>query len=120
MMRAHVPGKDTSVSNKCVFLINDGLGDQPVPALDGKTPLEEALTPVLDRLAGAGLYGLVDPTAPGAAPHTHSGCGTLMGLAPEQSGQLKRGPVEAAGAGRMLANGEVAVRANFASVERCG
>ena len=96
MIRTHVPGEDTFISNKCVFLIIDGLGDLPVPVLDGKTPLEAACTPVLDRLAGAGRYGLVDPTAPGAAPHTHSGCGTLMGLVPEQSEQLKRGPVEAA------------------------
>ena len=118
MIRTHMPGEGVFVSNKCVFLIIDGLGDLPVPELNGRTPLEAACTPVLDRLAGAGRYGLVDPTAPGAAPHTHSGCGTLMGLAPEQSDQLKRGPVEAAGAGRVLANGDVAVRANFASVVR--
>jgi 2,3-bisphosphoglycerate-independent phosphoglycerate mutase len=68
-------------------------------------------------MAGSGRYGLVDPTAPGEAPHTHSGSGTLMGLSPEQTGRLSRGPVEAAGAGRVLAAGEVAVRANFATVE---
>ncbi len=102
---------------KCALLIIDGLGDLPVPELDGKTPLEAAYTPVLDSLAGGGLYGLVDPIIPGEIPNTHSGAGMLLGLLPEQARRLKRGPVEAAGAGRDLAAGEIAVRANFASLE---
>ncbi len=103
---------------KCALLIIDGLGDLPVPELGGKTPLEAAHTPVLDRLAGEGLYGQVDPIIPGEVPNTHSGAGMLMGLLPEQAGRLKRGPVEASGAGRVLAQGEIAVRANFATLER--
>jgi 2,3-bisphosphoglycerate-independent phosphoglycerate mutase len=107
-----------SVSHqKCALLIIDGLGDLPVIGLGGKTPLEAAHTPMLDRLAGEGLYGLVDPIIPGEVPNTHSGAGMLMGLLPEQSGRLSRGPVEASGAGRVLAPGEIAVRANFATLE---
>ncbi len=105
---------------RCVLLIIDGLGDLPVPELDGKTPLEAALTPVFDRLAGAGRYGLVDPIIPGAIPNTHSGTGRLMGLLPEQAGRLHRGPVEAAGAGQILVKGDIAMRANFATLERRG
>ena len=103
--------------HKCALLIIDGLGDLPVPELDGKTPLEAAYTPVLDRLASEGLYGLVDPIIPGEIPNTHSGAGMLLGLLPEQAGHLKRGPVEASGAGRVLMAGEIAVRANFATLE---
>jgi 2,3-bisphosphoglycerate-independent phosphoglycerate mutase len=107
-----------SVSHqKCALLIIDGLGDLPVIGLGGKTPLEAAHTPMLDRLAGEGLYGLVDPIIPGEVPNTHSGAGMLMGLLPEQAGRLSRGPVEASGAGRVLAPGEIAVRANFATLE---
>jgi 2,3-bisphosphoglycerate-independent phosphoglycerate mutase len=102
---------------KCALLIIDGLGDLPVMDLGGKTPLEAAHTPVFDRLAGEGLYGQVDPIIPGEVPNTHSGAGMLMGLLPEQAGRLKRGPVEASGAGRVLAPGEIAVRANFATLE---
>jgi len=102
--------------HKCALLIIDGLGDLPVPELDGKTPLEAAYTPFLDRLAGEGLYGLVDPIIPGEIPNTHSGAGMLLGLLPEQAGRLKRGPVEASGAGRVLVAGEIAVRANFATL----
>lgn len=108
---------DTLVHSKCVLLIIDGLGDLPTPELDGKTPLEAAYTPLLDQLAGAGKYGLLDPLAPGEIPHTHSGTGMLMGLLPEQAERLSRGPVEAAGAGRVLAPGDIAIRTNFATIE---
>jgi 2,3-bisphosphoglycerate-independent phosphoglycerate mutase len=118
MKRTVIPGKDGVIPRKAILFIIDGLGDLPVPSLQGRTPLEAAVTPVLDRMAGSGSYGLVDPTAPGETPHTHSGSGTLMGLSPEQTGRLSRGPVEAAGAGQVLAAGEVAVRANFATVEQ--
>jgi len=102
---------------KCALLIIDGLGDLPNSELGGKTPLEAAHTPVFDRLLMAGRYGLVDPIIPGKIPNTHSGTGMLMGLLPGQAGLLHRGPVEAAGAGKVLSAGDVAMRANFASVE---
>jgi len=74
-------GSDSQESlRKCALLIIDGLGDLPNPELDGKTPLEAAHTPVFDRLAKAGRYGLVDPIIPGEIPNTHSGTGMLMGL----------------------------------------
>lgn len=108
----------TQPHRKAMVLIIDGLGDLPVAALGGRTPLEAARTPNLDRLAAAGAYGMVDPILPGAIPNTDSGVGLLLGLAPEQAGRLQRGPVEAAGAGRPLREGEVAVRANFATLEK--
>jgi 2,3-bisphosphoglycerate-independent phosphoglycerate mutase len=103
---------------KCAIVILDGLGDLPVAALGGKTPLEAAETPVLNRLAGAARYGLVDPIGPGVVPNTHSGCGVLFGVLPEDVGRLKRGPVEASGAGRILQPGEIAFRTNFATLEK--
>jgi len=100
-----------------VILIVDGLGDLPVAGLAGQTPLEAAKTPVLDRMAAAGQYGLVDPILPGEIPNTDSGVGLLLGLPPDQADTLHRGPVEASGAGRRLGEGEIAVRANFATLE---
>ncbi|MCJ7815229.1 MAG: hypothetical protein MUP31_04170, partial [Xanthomonadales bacterium] len=67
---------------KSALLILDGLGDLPVPALGGRTPLEAAHTPVMSRLAGSGFYGLVDPEKPGKVANTHTGCGILMGVLP--------------------------------------
>jgi len=109
--------KAPASQSKCVLLIIDGLGDLPIPDLDGKTPLEAAKTPLLDQLASSGCYGLVDPIGPGKIPNTHSGTGMLMGLLPEQAVRLKRGPVEAFGAGFELAPGDIALRANFATIE---
>jgi 2,3-bisphosphoglycerate-independent phosphoglycerate mutase len=107
----------TRPRSKAVVLIIDGLGDLPVAALDGRTPLEAARTPNLDWLAAAGEFGLVDPIVPGEVPNTDSGVGLLLGLAPEQHALMRRGPVEAAGAGRALREGEIAVRANFATLQ---
>lgn len=59
----------------------------------------------------------MDPIIPGEVPNTHSGTGMLMGLLSDQADRLCRGPVEAAGAGKVLEPGDVAVRANFASLE---
>jgi 2,3-bisphosphoglycerate-independent phosphoglycerate mutase len=104
------------MANKSIVMIVDGMGDLPVPGLHGKTPLEAAFTPNLDRLASGGLYGQIDPIAPGVTPNTDSGTGMLMGMRAEHADRLRRGPVEAAGAGCILRNGDVAMRANFASV----
>lgn len=100
------------------MIIADGLGDLPIPEFGGRTPLEAAFTPNLDRLAAAGEYGQLDPIAPGVTPNTDSGTGMLMGLLPNQAECLRRGPVEAAGAGRPLRDGEIAVRANLATLVR--
>jgi 2,3-bisphosphoglycerate-independent phosphoglycerate mutase len=105
---------------QAVIVIPDGLGDLPIEGLGGLTPLEAARTPVMDSLAAGGRFGLVDPIAPGVIPNTDSAVALLLGLPPGQAGRLKRGPVEAAGAGWALREGDVAARANFASVERRG
>jgi 2,3-bisphosphoglycerate-independent phosphoglycerate mutase len=108
----------TTSFRKTVILILDGLGDLPSPALGGRTPLEAAHTPVMNRLAGSGFHGLVDPEQPGKVANTHTGCGTLLGVQPAVVSRLKRGPIEASGAGRTLKPGEIAVRANFATLRQ--
>lgn len=97
-----------------LLLIVDGLADRPVRALGGRTPLQAALTPTLDRLAREGRCGLADPVAPGVVPDTAAGCLALFGQSPLA---LKRGPVEAVGAGLDLSPGDVALRGNFATVD---
>lgn len=110
-------GSGAGARRPCIFIIVDGLGDLPVPALGNLTPLEAARTPILDRLASAGLYGQVDPVGEGITPSTDSGTGMLLGMLPGDAERLKRGPVEASGARLPLAAGDVALRANFASLE---
>lgn len=100
-----------------LLLIIDGLADRPVRALGGRTPLEAASTPTLDRLAREGQCGLADPVTPGFVPDTAAGSLALFGQAPQA---MKRGPVEALGAGLSLRVGDVALRGNFATLGKDG
>lgn len=97
-----------------LLLVIDGLADRPVRALGGRTPLQAADTPTLDRLAREGQCGLADPIAPGVVPDTASGNLALFGHSPLA---LKRGPVEALGAGLELSPGDIALRGNFATLD---
>lgn len=107
----------TRPSSPTLLLIVDGLPDRPVRALGGRTPLQAAATPTLDRLAREGRTGLADPIAPGVVPDTAAGTLALFGQSPQA---LKRGPVEALGAGIELAPGDVALRGNFATLDDTG
>ncbi len=96
-----------------LLLIIDGLADRPVRALGGRTPLQAAETPTLDRLAREGQCGVADPVAPGVVADTAAGSLALFGQSPLA---LKRGPTEALGAGVRLDPGDVALRGNFATL----
>lgn len=104
-------------SKKGVLLILDGLGDRPVAALNGQTPLEAAHTPVMDQLTANGLAGLVTHLAPGVPVGTQTGSGLLLGLAPTDVGLLSRGLVQAVGVGLDLKPGDIALRSNFATLD---
>lgn len=101
-----------------LLIILDGLGDRPVAAFGGRTPLEAASTPNLDQLVARGQCGLVDPGIPGVRASTHSGVGTLLGVDPTHLRHLARGPIEAAGIGLILGDGDIAARCNFATLEQ--
>lgn len=101
---------------KCLFVIQDGLGDRPISELGHRTPLEAARTPNMDRLIRRGIAGLVDIVAPGVRVGTDVGHLALF----EQDlsdGLYGRGPMEAAGVGILLEPGDVALRFNFATVD---
>lgn len=103
-----------------VMILLDGLGDRPSKALDGKTPLEAAHTPNMDRLAASGLCGLLTPLTAWVPVETPTGTGLLMGLARKDVKKLTRGPVEAAGVELDLRPGDVALRGNFATLRPNG
>lgn len=100
-----------------LVLFIDGLADRPVKALGGKTPLEAAHTPVFDRLAREGQCGQVDAIEPDTVPDTAAGSLALFGQPPRL---LARGPIEAIGAGLELRPSDVALRANFATLDAQG
>lgn len=104
---------------KLLFVICDGLGDRPSPLLDGKTPLEAAYTPNMDKLAEEGMTGLMDIISAGVVPGSDTAHLALFGVDPFEyySG---RGPFEAAGVGLYVKEGDIAFRVNFATRDEKG
>ncbi len=101
---------------KYVLLVGDGMGDTPVPALGGKTPLEAADTPAMDELARGGELLLVRTVPPGYPPGSDVANLSLLGYAPEQC-YSGRAPLEAASLGVTLADDELAFRCNLVTLE---
>ncbi len=98
------------------MIIIDGVSDRPI---DGKTPLSEAYTPNMDKIASLGINGIMDTIAPGIRPGSDTGHLALLGYDPFKY-YTGRGPIEAAGAGIELQPGDIAFRVNFGTVEGNG
>lgn len=101
---------------KALLLIADGLGDRPVKELGGKTPLEAAEKPNLDKLATEAECGLMDPIAAGIRAGSDTSHLAILGYDP-YTYYTGRGPFEAAGIGMDVKQGDVAFRCNFTTVD---
>jgi len=101
---------------KAILLIGDGLGDRPVAELGGKTPLEAAVKPNMDKLAAQGECGIMDPIAVGVRAGSDTSHLALLGYDPYEC-YTGRGPFEAAGIGMDVQRGDVAFRCNFTTVD---
>ncbi|MCS7129900.1 MAG: phosphoglycerate mutase, partial [Archaeoglobaceae archaeon] len=95
-----------------LMFIIDGLPDRP---MKNKTPLSVAKKPNLDKIAEIGINGIMDTISPGVRPGSDTSHLALLGYDPYKfySG---RGPIEAYGVGIDLKPGDLAFRANFATV----
>lgn len=99
---------------KGMLIILDGLGDLPSKPLDDKTPLEAAEMPNLDFLANRGQMGYMYSVRQGFVPESDEAVVSIFGNDPMDS---SRGQLEARGAGLKLMRGDLALRANFATIE---
>ena len=102
---------------KYIILIGDGMSDEPLEELDGKTPLEYAKTPNMDRLASSGAFGLFKSVPEGYPPGSDVANLSILGYDPKlyYSG---RAPLEAASMGVDLAEDEIAFRCNLVTISR--
>jgi len=102
--------------SKMVMVIIDGLGGLPVR---GKTELEAAKIPNLDRLASKLICGLIDPISYGITPGSGPSHLALFGYDPFRY-EIGRGVMEALGMGLALTKDDLTARGNFATIDEQG
>jgi len=102
-----------------MVLLGDGMADYPVAELGGKTPLQAARTPHLDRLCQQGKLGLVRTVPPGLPPGSDVANLSIFGYDPALH-FTGRAPLEAAAMGVKLGPDDVAFRCNLLTISRRG
>lgn len=100
---------------KIIYVSMDGLGGIPHPD-SGKTALQAAYTPQLDKLAASASCGLLETVGPGITPGSGPGHQALFGYDPLRY-RLGRGVLSALGIDFQLQPGDVAARINFATLD---
>lgn len=103
-----------------IYVLLDGVGDLPHPDLDGKTPLEAANTPILDKIASNGSIGQVISVGKGIAPESDIAVFNMLGYKFNYADYVGRGVIEAIGIGIDFKDGDLALRGNFSTLDEQG
>jgi len=104
---------------KYFILVADGCGDWPIPALDGKTPLETAEIKNINELAKISEVGLVRAIPKGAVPGSDTAILSLLGFDPGVY-LTGRAPLEAAAMGIKMSEADAAFRVSLITLEGAG
>lgn len=104
---------------KHIIILGDGMADEPCPELGGKTPIEAADTPALDRLAKLGRSGLLATVPDGFSPGSEIAHLSLLGYNLPEVFE-GRGTLEAASMGIDIEPGEMAMRCNLICIAEDG
>ena len=100
---------------KYIVVLGDGMADEPIESLGNKTPLEAAVTPVMDELAAKAEIGLVHTIPEGMKPGSDTANLSVMGYDPKQY-YTGRSPLEALSIGVPMKDTDVALRCNIVTV----
>lgn len=102
-------------NKKYIVVLGDGMADEPIEALGGKTPLEYADTPAMDRLSKLSEIGLVHTIPEGMKPGSDTANLSVLGYDPRiyYSG---RSPLEALSIGVPMKDTDVALRCNIVTI----
>jgi len=100
---------------KYVIVLGDGMADEPIEELGGKTPLEYANTPEMDRLSKLSEIGLVHTIPEGMSPGSDTANLSVLGYDPKKY-YTGRSPLEALSIGVDMKTSDVALRCNIVTV----
>ncbi|WP_099466767.1 cofactor-independent phosphoglycerate mutase [Konateibacter massiliensis] len=100
---------------KYVIVLGDGMADEPLEELGGKTPLEYANTPKLDELSKKSEVGLVSTIPSGMSPGSDTANLSVLGYFPRKY-YTGRSPLEALSIGVDMKDTDIAVRCNIVTV----
>lgn len=100
---------------KYVIVLGDGMADEPIEAIGGKTPLQAAKTPNLDKLSKQSEIGMVHTIPDGMKPGSDTANLSVIGYDPKiyYSG---RSPLEALNIGVPMEDADIAIRCNIVTI----
>lgn len=100
---------------KYIIVLGDGMADEPIDSLGGKTPLEYAATPTFDSLSKKSEIGMVHTIPEGMKPGSDTANLSVLGYDPEKyySG---RSPLEALSIGVPMKDTDIALRCNIVTI----
>ena len=100
---------------KYIVVLGDGMADEPIEALGGKTPLEYADTKMMDKLSKKGEVGMVHTIPDGMKPGSDTANLSVLGYDPKKyySG---RSPLEALSIGVPMQDTDIAIRCNIVTI----
>lgn len=101
---------------KHLIILGDGMADEPIESLSGKTPMQYANTPYMDLLAYKGVTGRIKSVPDGFPPGSEVANISILGYDLNEVYE-GRGVLEAAGIGVSLEPGDMAMRCNLISID---
>ena len=100
---------------KYIVVLGDGMADEPIEALGGKTPLAYANTPNLDKLSKLSEVGMVHTIPDGMSPGSDTANLSVMGYDPKKY-YPGRSPLEALSIGVPMKDTDIAIRCNIVTI----